>query len=57
MPIEIIMDKVGLMSVTIWTILAHVTLLMASVANMAFVLVGPRFSFLLLYLLASEHLA
>ena len=45
---EIILDKGGLLIVTIWTILAHVTLFTTSVANMAFVL--SRLGIFLLFL-------
>jgi hypothetical protein len=40
---EIIMDKVWFWNVTIWTIFAHVTLLMAFIANAAFVLLITPF--------------
>jgi hypothetical protein len=50
--IQFIMDKVGFMRVTIWTILAHVTLFTTSVANAIFVLSRACISMLFLYLLA-----
>ena len=48
---EIIMDKVGLKNVTVWTILAHVTLLTTSVANLTLVL---TWMCICLFLIASE---
>ena len=49
-----IMDKVGFMSVTIRTVVAHVTLLTTSVANTGFVISGSCTSLLFLSRLASE---
>jgi hypothetical protein len=51
---EIIMDKIWFRNVTIWTIVAHVTLLTAFIANASFVLVGHTIPYNFFSMLASE---
>jgi hypothetical protein len=51
---EIIMGLIWFRNVTIWTIFAHVTLLMAFIANAAFVLVGHIIPYRFFSMLASE---
>jgi hypothetical protein len=53
---KIIMDKVGVRSVTIWTILAQVTLLTTSIANAAFGTSWLGIQILVLSWLAWRHL-
>jgi hypothetical protein len=48
------MDKVRFRNVTIWAIYAHVTLLVACIANAAIVLVGHTIPCNFLSMLASE---